>query len=285
MANGQWPMARRPKGAAYFLPRTNLYGERLVFKVDVAPALEPAAADHSRGRPRPRAGRRGAARSATWAAAPSGWWSTDAVDRNIARFRIDEAKKASAAGNKDVCREAAKVAVAISQGLPKFRKELVAKDGWATGYTYETRFDGTLSEEQLFARLAEYGEEAKGLFKTCGGTELKFSAAEELTFKEGAPSVAASAPEQPWLWTSVSDGETYDFDVVCPDGSQTNGSASGAGRGGFGEAPGYKGCRVKVRSTGHQSAPLNGKEQTCTFAGGSVPAGDQRGPVLTLVPR
>jgi hypothetical protein len=98
---------------------------------------------------------------------------------NIAHYRLDEAQKLKDAGQNDDCQSAARQALAISRGLPKWKAQ---KRDWKNGLTYKTRYDGTLSEADLFAKVASVGEQASTLYKTCGGSAAETTESEEFTF-------------------------------------------------------------------------------------------------------
>lgn len=103
---------------------------------------------------------------------------------NLAHYRVDEAQKAKSAGDKALCMNAAKQAIAISRGLPKFRKDLKASGDWVANATYKTRYDGTLKEDAVFKKLEELGTIAAKLHKECGGDGSPATTeAEENAFK------------------------------------------------------------------------------------------------------
>ena len=112
----------------------------------------------------------------------SGSKSSKAI--NMAHYRLDEAKKAQTEKKDGVCQAAARQAVAISRGLPKFRKRAVESDNWAEGRTYKTRYDAVLDEKALFKKLAAIAKEAEKAFKACGGKELDTTEAEEYVFSK-----------------------------------------------------------------------------------------------------
>jgi hypothetical protein len=87
---------------------------------------------------------------------------------NYMRFRLDEAKKYQKS-NKEACLISSFAAVATARGVKKFRAGRIAKKKWSPGLTYKTRFDGELSEEELFARVDEVEKEALALHAKCGG--------------------------------------------------------------------------------------------------------------------
>jgi len=97
---------------------------------------------------------------------------------NVAHFRVDEATKLSAGGNKADCKKAALEAVAVSRGLAKsnigFADEDTAK--------YKTLFDGTLNRQALTKKLAELGKQATALYKGCGGGEPRTSDEDEQSY-------------------------------------------------------------------------------------------------------
>jgi hypothetical protein len=97
---------------------------------------------------------------------------------NMIHFRLDKAKKASEEGDTDACSSAAASAVAMSRGLPKFKKQEVKYGRWENGVSYITRYDGNLKEAELFAKVAKFGVEAQALLKKCGGSELSDDKAE-----------------------------------------------------------------------------------------------------------
>ncbi len=96
---------------------------------------------------------------------------------NVARFRLDEAKKYQKS-NKEACRISSFAAVATARGLKKFRAGRIKKNNWAPGLTYKTRFDGKLSEKELFEMVDEIEEEGLAVHKKCGGASPLLTAPE-----------------------------------------------------------------------------------------------------------
>ncbi|HKE16997.1 MAG TPA: hypothetical protein VKB80_19120 [Kofleriaceae bacterium] len=96
---------------------------------------------------------------------------------NYARFRLDEARKNQKA-NRETCLISSFAAAATARGLKKFRAGRIKKNNWTPGLTYKTRFDGELSEKELFAQVDEIETEAVALHKKCGGASPLVTAAE-----------------------------------------------------------------------------------------------------------
>jgi hypothetical protein len=132
---------------------------------------------------------------------------------NIIHFRVEEAKTAQAAGKKPVCQEAARVAVATATGVNKFRDQQKAAHNWATSYPYKTRYDGTLNEQQVFAKVDEYKKTAEALFKSCGGTKLTATPDEEMAFIIGAPNPKIRTANMPPTIDNQ-DTRVYEYDLI-----------------------------------------------------------------------
>jgi hypothetical protein len=96
---------------------------------------------------------------------------------NYARFRLDEARK-SQKSNKEACLISSFAAAATARGLQKFRAGRIKHDNWTQGLTYKTRFDGELSEKELFDKVDEIEEGAVALHKKCGGASPLVTAVE-----------------------------------------------------------------------------------------------------------
>jgi hypothetical protein len=138
---------------------------------------------------------------------------------NIVHFRVEEAKTAQSAGKKVVCQDAARAAVATASGLNKFRDQQKAQHNWGTKYPYKTRYDGTLDEQALFAKVDEYKKAAEGLFKSCGGTRLAATPEEEMAFIVGAPNPKIRMANAPPTIDNE-DARTYEYDLVgCVESS------------------------------------------------------------------
>jgi hypothetical protein len=87
---------------------------------------------------------------------------------NYVRYRLDEAKGFEK-DNAEACRISSFEAVATARGLVKFRAARRAKNQWSAGVTYKTRYDGSLTEDELFKKVAAYEKEAEALHVKCGG--------------------------------------------------------------------------------------------------------------------
>ena len=68
--------------------------------------------------------------------------------------------------------------MATARGLVKFRAGRIKKNNWAPGLTYKTRFDGKLSEKELFEKVNEIEEEGLAVHKKCGGASPLITAPE-----------------------------------------------------------------------------------------------------------
>ncbi|HEU0029183.1 MAG TPA: hypothetical protein VFQ53_01035 [Kofleriaceae bacterium] len=102
---------------------------------------------------------------------------------NVVHYRLAEAKRLQAAGKAEDCQQAALEAIAVARGLPRWRqyKKLNVAQ-WNDALVYETRFDGVLNEDALFATVASLGRDAEALHATCGGASTKTTVDQEQSF-------------------------------------------------------------------------------------------------------
>lgn len=99
---------------------------------------------------------------------------------NQVSYRVAEARTLLKAGKQKECRHAAWDAVSQAN-LLRTGRELEKKRGrWKPDLTYATRYDGILTEKELFARNDELEKEARGLFRGCGGPAAMPFAAHDL---------------------------------------------------------------------------------------------------------
>lgn len=183
---------------------------------------------------------------------------------NIVHYRIEEAKTAQAAGKKPVCQDAARAAAATASGVSKFRDQQKAAHNWNTRYPYKTRYDGTLDEQALFARLAEYKKAAEGLFKSCGGSKLAFTPDEEMAFIVGAPNPKIRMANAPPTIDNE-DARTYEYDLVhCVESSANHhGQLTAHSRTVL-----HHNCTLEVRGASGRFAIQT--DMTCVVKGGVV---------------
>jgi hypothetical protein len=87
---------------------------------------------------------------------------------NQASYRVAEAKRLKRDGNGNDCRAATWDAVRQAVDTRKERERHVADKRWKTK-TYATRYDGMLSEKEMFARNDALEAEARALWTACGG--------------------------------------------------------------------------------------------------------------------
>ncbi|MGE0551711.1 MAG: hypothetical protein AB7O24_26455 [Kofleriaceae bacterium] len=89
---------------------------------------------------------------------------------NVVHYRLAEARWLQAAGKASECQKAAKEAIAVSRGMPRWRQYAALNTTtWDETAIYRTRFDGVLNEESLFATVAKLGSEAEAIYSACGG--------------------------------------------------------------------------------------------------------------------
>ncbi|MGE0868413.1 MAG: hypothetical protein AB7P03_07625 [Kofleriaceae bacterium] len=89
---------------------------------------------------------------------------------NVVHYRVAEARRLKAAGKLSECQQAAKEAIAVSRGMPRWRQYMALNTGaWDERARYRTRFDGVLDEQELFAAVATLGSEAAAIYADCGG--------------------------------------------------------------------------------------------------------------------
>lgn len=87
---------------------------------------------------------------------------------NQAAYRVAEAKKLKQAGKQKECRAASWDAVRQAVDTRKEREQHKASNSWKTN-TYATRYDGVLSEKEMFAKNEALEAEARSLWTACGG--------------------------------------------------------------------------------------------------------------------
>lgn len=87
---------------------------------------------------------------------------------NQASYRVAEARRLKREGKDDDCRAASWDAVRQAVDTRKERERFVADKSWKTK-TYATRYDGMLSEKEMFARNDALEAEARALWTACGG--------------------------------------------------------------------------------------------------------------------
>jgi hypothetical protein len=87
---------------------------------------------------------------------------------NQASYRVAEAKRLKQARNDKDCRAASWDAVRQAVDTRKERERYVADKSWKTK-TYATRYDGILSEKEMFARNDALEAEARALWTACRG--------------------------------------------------------------------------------------------------------------------
>jgi hypothetical protein len=87
---------------------------------------------------------------------------------NQASYRLAEAKKLKQAGKQKECRAATWDAVRQAIDTRKEREQHKASNSWRTN-TYATRYDGVLSEKEMFAKNEALEAEARALWTACGG--------------------------------------------------------------------------------------------------------------------
>jgi hypothetical protein len=97
---------------------------------------------------------------------------------NMIHFRIETARSAQKANDLKACVKASHSAMAIAGGLKWFRKYQQQRGWWTANLTYQTRWDGDLSEKAVFAKAREYVKEAKDLFTACGGSQIDIQLAD-----------------------------------------------------------------------------------------------------------
>jgi hypothetical protein len=98
-----------------------------------------------------------------------GLGSKTAFGMNLLHVRLEAARKAQATSHPIRCYKLAYAAALTAAGLPGFREVMKRQHQWSAGSTYLTRWDGTLTEDQLFGKVAQELEEAKKLYAACGG--------------------------------------------------------------------------------------------------------------------
>ncbi|MBA3394365.1 MAG: hypothetical protein H0T89_17090 [Deltaproteobacteria bacterium] len=103
---------------------------------------------------------------------------------NVVRYRLVEATQLQAAGKEAECQQAAREAVAIARGMPRWRQYATLNTAeWKAFPRYRTRFDGVLDEDALFTLAIQLGTEAQAVYAACGGGgNPKTTAAEEQSF-------------------------------------------------------------------------------------------------------
>ncbi|HEX4450597.1 MAG TPA: hypothetical protein VH143_06995 [Kofleriaceae bacterium] len=102
---------------------------------------------------------------------------------NVVHYRLAEAKRLLAANNQADCQKAALEAVAVARGLPRWRQYAKLNvHKWTDNLTYRTRFDGILDEDSLFAAVAKLGDDAQGVYASCGGGTAATTAEQEQSF-------------------------------------------------------------------------------------------------------
>lgn len=117
------------------------------------------------------------------------------VALNVARYRLDESKKAGDNGEPELCREAARRGTATLVDIQKMIAEDDAKQGKLTGVKFKLKSPARpLSPEELYALMPKMEAEGRALFTTCGGKELKFTDAEASEYLLLLPAEPAQAP-------------------------------------------------------------------------------------------
>jgi hypothetical protein len=107
---------------------------------------------------------------------------------NVIHYRLDEAKTAQHDGHTDVCTKAAFVAAALATGVPEFREVRRKEKKWVDNISYRTRWDDTLSEDEVIAKARSSERAAEKLYTTCGGDSMpEFTPKDKFAF---APEVA-----------------------------------------------------------------------------------------------
>jgi hypothetical protein len=102
---------------------------------------------------------------------------------NVVHYRLAEAKRLLAANNQADCQKAALEAVAVARGLPRWRQYAKLNvHKWTDNLTYRTRFDGLLDEDSLFAAVAKLGDDAQGVYASCGGGNAVTTPEQEQSF-------------------------------------------------------------------------------------------------------
>ena len=102
---------------------------------------------------------------------------------NVVHYRLAEAKRLLAANNQVDCQKAALEAVAVARGLPRWRQYVKLNvHKWTDNLTYRTRFDGILDEDALFAVVAQLGDDAQGVYASCGGGNAVTTPEQEQSF-------------------------------------------------------------------------------------------------------
>lgn len=87
---------------------------------------------------------------------------------NQASYRVAEAKRLQREGKAKECRAASWDAVRQAVDTRKERERYVAEKSWKTK-AYATRYDGVLSEKEMFAKNEALEAEARALWNACGG--------------------------------------------------------------------------------------------------------------------
>jgi hypothetical protein len=88
---------------------------------------------------------------------------------NRMSYRVVEAKRLKQGGKDKECRAAVWDAVHEAVDARKDRDRQIANRDWKTK-TYATRYDGLLSEKEMFGKLEARETEARALWTACGGT-------------------------------------------------------------------------------------------------------------------
>jgi hypothetical protein len=92
----------------------------------------------------------------------------EVTDFNVASYRVAEAKRLKQAHKDADCRAASWDAVRQTVENRKERKRKMDNNDWKEK-TYATRYDGVLSEKDMFAKNDALEAEARALWTACGG--------------------------------------------------------------------------------------------------------------------
>jgi hypothetical protein len=87
---------------------------------------------------------------------------------NQASYRVAEARRLHEAGKAKECRAAAWDAVRQAVDTRKERERYTREGSWSSR-TYATRFDGVLSEKEMFAKNEQLEAAARAQWTACGG--------------------------------------------------------------------------------------------------------------------
>lgn len=101
---------------------------------------------------------------------------------NMMHWHLAAAQQSHDRRNFEGCVEYTSWTFSFTRGIVKFRDAQKVKQAWKDGFLYKTRWDGLVTEEQLFKKAESFAERAKALSYKCGQPEPRVTESLELMF-------------------------------------------------------------------------------------------------------